>query len=445
VTVPEFLEQYLPAILMLITGYFALSTLAMWIQAILSRNEVERLNSLAPAIQKSSHFPEITILVPACNEESVIESSVRALLRLDYPNLKIIVINDGSKDGTLGQLTDVFQLKVTSVSARTRISPLLPRSFFKSSIDPRLMVLEKRNSGKADSINCALQFVESEFFAISDADTEWELSGLRHMVAGISAVQGTVIAVGGVVGVSNSEVCLLTKLQMSEYQRAFFVGRLCWNSVNAVPMISGAAGLYRTDVAVKIGGIPVGTLTEDLEFTLRLHAFGKKHIEDYRMLFVQRTVCYTHAPELWSVLIEQRARWQRGLVQCMTYSPKLLTWSTPWIWMFEVFSAPMEWIAFILVLLGSVLGLVSPSDIGMIVLVSLGIGFVNAALAVWVARPIREYQASRLFFRGVLELFGYRQILSWVRFRSMWTAFKVRHPSWRAPLVDSDAKGRKHR
>ncbi len=426
-----------------LTGYFGVSTLATWILALMSRNEVERLKTHTP--QKLPPQPEITVLVPACNEESVIVSSVRALLRLDYSNLKIMIINDGSKDGTLHLLSQAFQLRNETFSARTRISPLLPRSMFRSAMDPRLIVLDKQNSGKADSINCALQFVESEFFAISDADTQWSPQGLTHLVAGLDVVRGHVIAVGGVVGLANAQENLLTRLQVSEYQRAFFVGRLCWNSQNAVPLISGAAGLYRTNPAVQVGGIPVGSLTEDLEFTLKLHAFGKTHIPDYRILFIEKTVCFTHAPQTWKVLIEQRARWQRGLLWCMTSSPKFLTTSTPFIWFLEVMSAPMEWLAFFLVLLALASASIPFSSAGMILLVSFLIGVANSVLAMWVSYPLKEHNPRRLLAGGILELFGYRQILSWVRFRSMWTAFRSRPPSWRAHLIQPDAKVRKNR
>lgn len=430
-------------LLMGFTAYFGLSTLATWILAILSRNEVERLKSMPPVA--ISHTPGITILVPACNEESVIEATVRALLLLNYPNLKVMIINDGSKDGTLRTLLERFQLKTEFLSARTRISPLLPREIFHSQVDPRLYVLDKPNSGKADSINCALQFVESEFFVISDADTEWTADGIQHLVAGITKSSGTVIAVGGVVGLANEKSAFLTRLQASEYQRAFFMGRLCWNSSNAVPLISGAAGLYRTDPAVQVGGLPVGSITEDLEFTINLHAFGKRHIPNYRILFIEKTVCFTHAPQTWKVLIEQRARWQRGLIQCMTRSPKLLTRSTPFVWCLEVLSAPFEWMALFLVLVALAAGVMPLASFGMILVISFMIGMINTILSAWVSYPLREHSALQLIRSGALELFGYRQILSWVRFRSMWTAFRAQPPSWRAHLVHPDAKIRKNR
>src|SRR5688572_22842700 len=108
-------------------------------------------------LRASSLAPPISILVPARNEERHLVDSVRSLLALDYPELEVIVVNDGSTDDTLGRLTRHFELTRTDMLHISEIPTQPVRAVYMSAVDRRLLVLDKESSGrKADALNAAL-------------------------------------------------------------------------------------------------------------------------------------------------------------------------------------------------------------------------------------------------------------------------------------------------
>jgi len=441
------IEVFVLEALFWLSIYFLVSLLWYFGMAFISRSQVKRSLG-AGASEPNGVLPAVTFLIPACNESAIILRSVRALLGLNYPLLKIIVINDGSSDQTFSILKNEFLLSKIDVNPRVQLTPTYPRDLYQSGTEPRLQVLNKPNSGKSDSLNVGLQFVDTEFFVISDADTVWEGDALRWLVGPVVGADGDkIIAVGGVVGLMNSEGNLMSRLQLVEYVRAFYVGRLCWNDFNAVPLISGAAGLYRTEVALQAGGIPLGSETEDLEMTFRLHEYCGRYRPGYRIYFVPQIVCRTWVPLKWSVLIRQRLRWQRGLVQTIfkffrfSFSFKNFYFSLfviPYTVLFEILSAPFEWLAVVLILIGRHLHLLTTLDVVLIAVLSLLLGWTGSLLGSWVAwvNPAtrKEYHWTTIAGYSIVELCGYRQILSLVRLFAALTAFKRRQISWRSDL-----------
>src|SRR3954463_6259051 len=110
----------------------------------------------------STLSPTISILAPAYNEEATIETSLRALLALQYPNLEVIVISDGSKDRTVQVLTEKFDLVPVKTIYEQRIKTKAVRSLYRSSTYPSLVVVDKENGGKADALNVGLSFARGE-------------------------------------------------------------------------------------------------------------------------------------------------------------------------------------------------------------------------------------------------------------------------------------------
>ena len=130
----------------------------------------------------STLSPTISILAPAFNEEATIEGSLRALLALQYPNLEVIVISDGSKDNTIPVLIDRFDLVPVKTIYEQRIKTKSVRSLYRSSTYPALVVVDKENGGKADALNVGLSFAKGELVCAMDADTLIEADGLQRMV-----------------------------------------------------------------------------------------------------------------------------------------------------------------------------------------------------------------------------------------------------------------------
>lgn len=272
--------------------------------------------------------PPITLIAPAYNEALTIEDSVRSLLALRYPNIEVLVVNDGSKDHTLAVLVEAFGLKPISRAYELEVSHQPIRAIYGSSDHPRLFVVDKENGGKADALNAGLNLARAPVVCSIDADSLLESDALLRAVRPFVEDPGRVIAVGGTIRLANgcsvqhgrvTKIGLprnpLALLQTVEYLRAFLMARLAWSEFGALTIISGAFGLFRRAAVIEVGGYAHGTVGEDMELVVRLHRYFHKHKRQYRIAYVPEPVCWTEAPETLAVLGRQRARWQRGALE----------------------------------------------------------------------------------------------------------------------------------
>lgn len=270
----------------------------------------------------------VSLLVPAYNEEAGIVQNVHALLGLEYPDVEVIVINDGSKDETLKRLIETFALKAT-----TRVyDPVIPhkaiRQIYGSPHYPHLHVIDKANGGKADAINAGINFARSPLFCVIDGDSLLESAALLRAVRPFMEDPQRMVAVGGTVRVANGCVIrngrvhkvalarhFLPLTQTLEYIRAFLIARLALSRMGVLTIISGAFGIFKRSVAVEVGGLSTDTVGEDFELVIKMHRYLRAQKRDYRMRYVPEPVCWTESPESLRLLGRQRARWGRGAVE----------------------------------------------------------------------------------------------------------------------------------
>ncbi|MDP9135916.1 MAG: glycosyltransferase family 2 protein, partial [Actinomycetota bacterium] len=218
----------------------------------------------------------------AYNEGVTVAASVRSLLGLQYPNLEVVVVNDGSSDETLETLERDFDLVSIKPIYRHRIDTASVRGIYRSREHPGLVVVDKANGGKADALNAGLNVARGEFVCAIDADTIIESDALLRMVRPFLAWPG-VIAAGGTIRVANgSQVAggrvvaehaphrALPAFQAVEYLRAFLTGRLGWNRLGGNLVISGAFGLFRREATIAAGGYEQDTVGEDMELVARM-------------------------------------------------------------------------------------------------------------------------------------------------------------------------------
>src|SRR5260370_5573626 len=314
-------------------------------------------------INRSSLAPPITILVPAHDEEKSICTAVRNLLDLDYPELEVIVINDGSGDGTLQRMQKEFRLRSVRAVYIRHVVTAPVRALYRRNVDPRLVVVDKEPAGsKADAVNAGLNAAASPYVCIVDADSVLERDAvLRIMVPGLADPK-RVVSVGGIVRVLNgSEVeggrmrrvrlprKSIEVIQVVEYLRAFLIGREAWARGNMLMIISGACGVVRTDVVRAIGGYRGCAIGEDFDLVARLHRHLLDKGADYRIEFVPDPVCWTEVPSDLRSLGRQRARWHKGLLDVLWPNKDMLfrprygrigCLALPYLWLFE-FLAPV--------------------------------------------------------------------------------------------------------
>jgi len=426
------------------TYYLALTVAGFW-RTIRVAREVRRPDQRR--LLRSPLTPPISVLAPAFNEEANVVENVRSLLMLDYPLFEVILINDGSRDRTLGRLVDAFDLR-RSARCFERVLPCKNiRGIYDSPIYPNLVVVDKDNGGKADALNAGLNLSLYPLFCAIDADSILESDALLRLVRPFVDAPGVTIAAGGVVRVANGceihggrvhRVQLprraLPLIQIVEYLRAFLFGRMGWSTGNSLLVISGAFGLFEKRAAVQAGGYATDSVGEDMELVVRMHRKRREMHQPYSIGFVPDPICWTEVPVTFRVLRRQRTRWQRGLIdtlirhRAMIGRPRFGTVgmvSLPGFVMFEMLSPLVELSGYILMPVLWALGLLSLSGAFVFFVLALMYTVLVSALAVLLEdiafrRYPRTWDLCRLLLGALMENFGFRQITVWWRVRAFW-------------------------
>lgn len=306
---------------------YALQLPAAWLE-LRKHSQAEDTESAWQLMLSDVAMP-ISLLVPAYNEEATIVGNVQSLLSLRYPDIEIIVINDGSKDRTLQTLIDAFHLKPTARAYELSVNCQPIRGLYASPNYGRLLVVDKENGkGKADASNAGINVSRHPLFCVIDADSLLEIEALLNSVRPFMEDPQNMIAVGGTIRVlngctvKNGQVIdaglpkgFLPLVQYMEYIRAFLMCRLAWSRWGMLSIISGAFGIFRRDMTVEVGGFETKTVGEDYELVTKMHRLMRQRKQHYTMRYVPEPVCWTEAPETLKILGNQRKRWQRGALE----------------------------------------------------------------------------------------------------------------------------------
>ncbi|HZN97815.1 MAG TPA: glycosyltransferase family 2 protein, partial [Gemmatimonadales bacterium] len=311
-----------------INSYYLVLTLAGFWRTLKVFKEVRRPDQRR--LLRSPLTPPVSVLAPAFNEEANVVENVRSLLMLDYPLYEVILVNDGSRDRTLGRLIDAFDLRKSGRTFEQALPNRPIRGVYESPTYPNLVVVDKVNGGKADALNAGLNLSLYPIFCAIDADSILEPDALLRLVRPFVDAPGVTIAAGGVVRVANGcgihggrvhQVRLprppLPLIQIVEYLRAFLFGRMGWSAGNSLLVISGAFGLFDKRAAIQAGGYATDTVGEDMELVVRMHRNRRERRLPYRIGFVPDPICWTEVPEKFRTLRRQRTRWQRGLIDTL--------------------------------------------------------------------------------------------------------------------------------
>ncbi|WP_456479274.1 glycosyltransferase family 2 protein [Nautilia sp.] len=242
--------------------------------------------------QISTHR-KVTIIVPAYNEEVVIETSIKSLLKQTYPNLEILVVDDGSSDQTYTKAKK-FEFQKGRRSLR---------------------VLTKPNGGKAKAINFGIEHSKGSLIMVVDADSKLDNNAVLLMSRYFDDEE--IAAVAGSVYVSNQNN-VWTKLQALEYIEGLNMVRNGQAFLKLVNIIPGPIGMFRKNSLYDVGLYDSDTYAEDCDVTLKLITKG------YKIDFEPDAVAYTEAPENLLDLIKQRYRWTRGILQAIKKHKSLL-------------------------------------------------------------------------------------------------------------------------
>ena len=291
------------------------------------------------ALLSSPFTPMISVLAPAYNESLTIVHNIKALLGLYYPSFEIIVINDGSKDDTLGKTIEAFDLEKVPFAIDYKIKCQEILGIYKSRIKAysNLTLIDKRNGGKADALNAGINIARGDYFISIDVDSVIDPHALKKMVKPfLEETDKKVIAVGGVIQIANSCVIengklvevnvpdkFLPRCQVIEYNRSFLMGRLAWSRLDGLLLISGALGLFDKEVVINCGGYYSKTVGEDMELVVRMRRYMADQNQKYKVVYISDPLCWTEAPSTLKVLGTQRNRWTRGTIDTIFLHSKI--------------------------------------------------------------------------------------------------------------------------
>ncbi|MBN8808307.1 MAG: glycosyltransferase [Sphingomonas sp.] len=238
----------------------------------------------------------VTVMIPAFNEERVIERSVRTVLASTDVRIEVIVIDDGSKDATSAIVTEKF------------------------GDDPRVRLLTLKNGGKARALNEGLELAKGEIVIALDADTQFEPTTIARLARWF--VDPKLGAVAGNAKVGN-RVNVVTRWQALEYVTAQNLERRALAGLGAMMVVPGAVGAWRLAAIREVGGYPHDTLAEDQDLTIAIQRAG------WHVTYDQYAVAWTESPESFRGLAKQRFRWAYGTLQCLWKHGRILRTGKP--------------------------------------------------------------------------------------------------------------------
>ena len=261
-------------------------------------------------------LPPVSVIVPAYNEGPVLERAIQSLLRLDYPEYEVLIIDDGSPDDTLA-----------TAAALEGVYEGIP-----------VRVFSKPNGGKATALNLGIENSRHPFILCMDADSTVEPQLLRRAIPHFE--DPTVGAVAGNVKIENRDR-LITRLQALEYIEGLNMPRRAQGFIAAVNIVPGPVGVFRREALTDVGGYDTDTFAEDADLTLKLISSG------WKIVYEDQAIAWTQAPERWLDLVQQRYRWTRGILQAIRKRKWLLLKPVPdfplWLSVLEMGFEAVVW------------------------------------------------------------------------------------------------------
>ncbi len=262
-------------------GYQFIFSIYGYINFVKSMKEKREMDKL------SFDLPSCTILIPAHNEEVVIGNTIEAMLKLQYPvdKLKIMVINDGSKDRTR---------EIIESYAAT---------------DPRVVLFDvpkgQGGKGKSRALNLGIKQADSEVIAIYDADNTPDPMALHYLVASLVSNKelGAVIGKFRTVNKNRNLLTRFINIETLSFQSMLQAGRWQLHNIATLPGTNFVMWKWLID---ELNGWDEEALTEDSELSIRIYELG------YKIKFTPYAITYEQEPEEWKVWIKQRVRWVRG-------------------------------------------------------------------------------------------------------------------------------------
>ena len=370
-----------------------------------------RNRAIAPPID-SSRF--VSVIIPAFNEAKVLARSVERVLASTDVSIEVIVVDDGSSDGT-------------SAVVRSRFGR-----------NPLVRLLTLQNGGKARALNRALALAKGEIIIALDADTQFEAGTIARLARWFA--DPAIGAVAGNAKVGNRHN-LVTRWQGVEYVTAQNLERRALARFDAIMVVPGAVGAWRRAALDAVGGYPVDTLAEDQDLTIAIQRQG------WRVGYDIDAVAWTEAPETFRALARQRFRWAFGTLQCLwkhrsilrTREPGGLAYvGIPQAWLFQIGFAlisPIIDLALLVSFASTGNHIIqhgwaqTQSDVLRMLVYWIAFTTVDI-LCGWIAYRLEPREPRYPAVLLVMQRFVYRQLMYSVVIRAVWNAIRGPWVGW---------------
>lgn len=407
---------------------------------------VERFGRVEDMLD-SDLAPPVSIVIPAYNEAAGIVEATRSLTMVSYPRFEIVITNDGSKDDTLELLIEAFDLELVPYPLRTSIETATVRGVYKARRrrGVEITVVDKENGGRADALNAAVNAAQFPYVMATDADVIIDEDALVQSMRLIAEDRSRVVAVGGNIrplnggSVKHGHVVepaipkgIIARYQILEYVRAFIATKPAWASINALPNVSGAFGIFRRDLVVGLGGYAPGHFGEDLDLTMKIHRYCHDTKTPYRIRYAPAAVLWTEVPPTRAILRRQRIRWHRGLMTAVSdfrssfFNPRhgtvgMLVW--PYTVIFEFCAPIVEFTGYLLVPFALLFGWVTVTQVVALFFIAYFLGAFTSLLGLLLDERYGYFndptETLRLIGVVLIENLGLRQMTVWWRIRAM--------------------------
>jgi cellulose synthase/poly-beta-1,6-N-acetylglucosamine synthase-like glycosyltransferase len=320
-----------------VAGFIAHMTLGLSAMAEVRRQRRRQLIADPLNLLGSDHAPAISVLLPACDEAATIADAVHAYRRLDYPALEIVVVNDGSTDGTLDRLIAEFGLRPSKRTPIAGLKRAEVRGVYSSPHYSDLTLVDiVRGGSRARAASFALAYARNPLVLLANAETVLERETLVHLavpfhedesvaaVVGVARPWNGCVIEGGSVTYCGQPANRLARYQVVEHLRDALSGRLAWGNLDSLLAPCDAPALFSREAVSAAGGFRGGNVGDDVDLCMRLQRHARKRRRGSVVRCVSRAVAWSRVPENLPGLLRRRARRDQALGEALSFNRNLL-------------------------------------------------------------------------------------------------------------------------
>jgi biofilm PGA synthesis N-glycosyltransferase PgaC len=388
------------------------------------------------ALLKSYIFPPVSVIMPFYNEKEIVLDAIKSVLNSDYPNVHLILVNDGSTDTSLQMIIDAFHMYPVAPLIKNKIKTHgAVVGYYISDIYKNLTLIDTEHSDKSDTMNVGINANRAPLFISIDSDTLIEPDGISQIIFYYLRLSYPV-AVGGGVYVLNGctfQNGVITEAKMSlkpihifqscEYLRSFLFARSGWNAFGGALCYAGAFSLINNHSAMFVGGYDVDNLAQDFEIITHLHEYSLEKKFPYHIGFTPSAIVWTDVPSTLGQYWHQRFNWQYYSLRSLLLHKKMLfnprfgvvgLFTYPFYLFGEILGAIVECTAYILMIMSYFIGIFDLHWAALFFTICFGFStFLTMATALLSLITFNKYQSLSdiilILEFSILENFGFRQ------------------------------------